>query len=54
MYGKKYGLPHDDISSDEQQAMIALYMLNDGLHRHWFHCSKKVTKQLGYSYPTDV
>ena len=51
MYGEKYGLPHDDIYSDEQQELIALNMLNDGLWRHWRTCAKKTTQKLG-PYPT--
>ncbi len=52
-YGVKYGLSHDDISSDEQQEMIALYMLNEGKWRHWLNCGRKVTRDLGYTYPLD-
>lgn len=53
-YGEKYDLPHDDIYDDDQQAMIAMYMLNDGLWRHWLTCAKKTSTKLGYSYPVDV
>lgn len=53
-YGTKYNLPHTDIYSEEQQELIALAMLNDGLWRAWYNCGKSVTKQLGYAYPADV
>ena|SRR6185437_7948932 len=39
-YGEKYNLPHDNIYSKEQQELIALYMLNDGLWRQWYTCAK--------------
>ena len=47
-YGEKYGLPHDDIYSKDQQELIALYMLNQGLDNQWKNCTKK----LGH-YPTE-
>ncbi len=53
-YGEKYNLPHDDIYDDDQQAMIAMYMLNDNLWRNWYTCSKDTENKLGYSYPVDV
>lgn len=40
LYGGKYGLPHDNIYSKEQQELIALYMLNEGLSKNWYNCSK--------------
>ncbi len=53
-FGGKYGLPHDDIYNDDQQAMIAMFMLNDGLWTNWYTCAKQTTKKLGYSYPVDI
>lgn len=53
-YGEKYGLPHDDIYSDSQQTNIAINMLNDGLWRAWYTCSKDTSNKLGYVYPMDV
>ena len=42
MYGEKYNLPHDDIYNDNQQELIALYILNDGGWKNWYNCAKKI------------
>lgn len=52
-YGEKYNVPHDNIYSDDQQEMIALHMLNDGLWKNWYTCSKDTASKLGYAYPID-
>lgn len=39
--GKKYGLPHNDIFSEEQQKAIARKMIEDELaEKHWVVCWK--------------
>ena len=34
-FGKRYGLPHTDIFSKEQQFAIAKAMIEDGRGNHW-------------------
>ena len=41
-FGKRYGLPHDDIFSKEQQFAIAREMLVERRFSHWRVCSKKL------------
>lgn len=41
-FGERYGLPHDDIFSKEQQFAIAGRMLSEGRFSHWSVCSRKL------------
>src|SRR3990167_6322073 len=42
-FGRRYGLPHDDIWSSEQQRAIAKEMLLEQRWKHWYNCYKKIT-----------
>lgn len=41
-FGELYKLPHNDIYSRDQQYAIARKMIENGLWRHWYNCSKKI------------
>jgi len=41
-YGAYYKLPHDDITSYDEQYAITKAMLEHGLWRQWYNCSKKI------------
>ena len=41
-FGKRYGLPHDDIWSVKQQEDIAKEMLKEGRWEHWYICLNKI------------
>lgn len=56
-FSKKYGMKVTikDIHSSTTQATLAKHMLDDGLWKHWYTCSKKITKKLGsYKEATDI
>lgn len=52
-YGKKLGATKENINDDELQEIVTRDMLDKGLWRHWYWCSKKVIKKLG-AYPIDT
>jgi hypothetical protein len=52
-YGKKLGATKENINNDELQKIVARSMLDKGLWRHWYTCSKIVSKSLG-DYPIET
>lgn len=51
-FGEKFGVEHSNIHSREQQETLARIMLNAGLERNWYTCSKITTNTYG-KYPID-
>lgn len=52
-YGKEFGATKKNIYDGELQKIVARNMLDKGLWRHWYNCSKRITSELG-SYPASL
>lgn len=50
-YGKNFGATMENIDDDKLQAKVVRSMLDKGLWRHWYNCSKEISKTIGDYLP---